>query len=297
MTRRRHASSFVAGLILLGFLAGWTQTARADFRYARMGARPKALGSAFVSLADDANAAYWNPAGLVRDSRVSLMLTNSWMYGISDLTNTYLAMALPRLGAFHFGASWVRLGIKDIYYEDTINLAVAGNMPFLEGLSLGVAGKMFLLAAPGYEQYNDPSYNGGDQDFSFDLGLLYDSGGPWSLGATFYNVIQPKLQLLESTSSPDPVFAEWAAGGSYLFRETLLVTADFRTREGEFNNIVLNGGAEIWFYNALALRTGLEHGLVTIGAGLQDKHWQADFSLETDKNLGNIYMLSFTVRN
>jgi hypothetical protein len=297
MTRRQHTLHWAVGFVLLTLLAGLAPGARADFRHAHMGSRPQALGSAYVSLADDANAAYWNPAGLVRDHRVSLMLTNSWLYGISDITNTYVAMDLPKLAGLHFGASWVRLGIKDLYYEDTINLAVAANMPFLEGLSLGVTGKMFLLAAPGYEQYNDPSYNGGDQGFSFDLGALYDSGGAWTLGATVYNLVETKLQLLESTSDPDPVFTEWAAGGSYLFRETLLVTADFRNREGEVNNIVVHGGAEIWFYHAMVLRTGLSHGLVTLGAGLQDDHWQLDFSLETDKNLGNIFMLSFTVRN
>ena len=297
MNWHRHIARLATGLMLLTVLSVLTAPANADFRFARMGARPKALGSAFVSLADDANAAYWNPAGLVRDSRVSLMLTNSWLYGISDLTNTYLATDLPNIGGLHLGASWVRLGIKDLYNEDTINLAAAGNLPFLDGLSLGVTGKMFLLAAPGYEQYNDPNYNGGDQGYSFDLGLLYDSGGPWSLGAAFYNLVETKLQLLQSTSDPDPIFSEWAAGGSYLFRETLLVTADFRSREGEFNNIVLNGGAEIWFYDAMVLRAGLDNGVVTLGTGLQDDHWQVDFSIETDKKLGNIYMLSFTVRN
>jgi hypothetical protein len=297
MTARRRMRGLAAGLLLMGLLLGVATTARADFRFSRMGARPKALGSAFVSLADDANAAYWNPAGLVRDDRTSLMLTNAWLYGVSDLTNTYIAIDLPRIGGVHLGASWVRLGIKDIYYEDTINLAVAGKTPFLDGLSLGLSGKMFLLAAPGYEQYNDPNYNGGDQGYSFDVGALYDSGGAWTLGATLYNGIETELQLLESTSSPDPIFTEWAAGGSYLFRETLLVTADFRNREGEFTNVVMHGGAEIWFYDAMVLRCGLDHGLVTLGAGLQDKHWQADFTIETDKALGNVYMLSFTVRN
>ena len=38
-----------------------------------------------------------------------------------------------------------------------------------------------------------------------------------------YNVVETKLQLIESTSDPDPVYTEWAAGGSYLFRETLLL--------------------------------------------------------------------------
>jgi len=297
MTGRRQTTRWATGLLLVTILAGWASSARADFRFTRMGARPKAMGSAFVALADDANAAYWNPAGLVRDRRVSLMATNAWMYGIDELTTTYLAADLPQAGPFHLGAAWNRTGIKDLYYEDIINLAVAAETPFLDGLSLGVTGKMFLLSAPGYEQYNDPNYNGGDQGYSFDLGALYDSGGAWTLGGVIYNVTETKLQLIQSTSDPDPVYTEWAAGGSYLFRETLLVTADFRSRNGEWANIVLNGGAEIWFYDAMVLRMGLDNGMVTMGAGLQDKHWEVDFSIETDKALGNIYMLSFTVRN
>ena len=293
MMRHKH----IIPLILLGATLLWAGSARADFRHSGMGARPKAMGSAYVALADDANAAYWNPAGCGQDDRVTLMVTRAWLFGVEGLYNDYLAAQLPSWGDFHFGASWVRLGLEGIYSENTLNLAVSHHMPFLEGLSLGVAGKMFLLEAPGYEQYNDPNYNGGDHDWSMDLGFLYDSGGAWTLGGTLYNLTTPSLQLLENTSSPDPVYTEFAVGGSYYFRDTLLMTADFRDREGEWDNIVLHGGAEIWFYDALVLRTGLDSSMVTLGAGLQDKHWQADFSLETNKKLGNVYMFSFTVRN
>ena len=293
MKRRQLATTMVWLIVSLAVAT----TALADFRHARMGARPKALGSAYVSLVDDANAAYWNPAGLVQDNRASLMATRAWLYGVDDLYNDYICVDIPRWRGLNFGASWVRLGIKDTYSENTLNLAVAAELPFLEGLSGGIAGKLFLLDAPGYEQYNDPYYNGGDHDWSFDVGLHYTAKGPWKLGAVFYNVLQPKLQLISSTANPDPVYSEWAAGGSYLFRDALLVTADFRSREGRLHDIVLHGGAEIWFFNALALRVGLDEGLVTMGAGLQDVHWQADVTLQTDKKLGNVYMLSFTVRN
>lgn len=298
MTRAHLRSTRLwAGLALATFALGSVGEARADFRHQRMGARPKAMGSAFVSLADDANAAYWNPAGLTRGTRLSLMATRAWLYGVSDLSNDYLAAQLPTWGAYHFGASWVRLGIQDLYSEDTINLAVAREMPFLPGLSVGVTGKMFLLSAPGYERYNDPNYNGGDRGFSADVGVLYDSGSAWTLGAAVYNLHQTELQLLDNTSDPDPVFTEWAAGGSWLFRDTLLVTTDLRNRDGQTTNVIVHGGAEIWFFNAMVLRTGMDRGLVTMGAGLQDKHWEADFTVATDRKLGNVYMLSFTVRN
>lgn len=293
---RMNPARWCAALALAAGMTGLAGEARADFRHQYMGARPKAMGSAFVSLADDANAAYWNPAGLTRSNRLALMATRAWMFDTSDLQSDYLAVELPTWRDWHFGASWVRVGIDNLYSEDTLNLAVAREMPFLPGLSVGVAGKMFLLAAPGYEQYNDPNYNGGDHGFSADIGVLYDKGGPWTLGATVYNLHQTKLQLLDNTSNPDPVYTEWAAGGSWLFRKTLLVTADLRNRDGQTTNVVMHGGAEIWFFDALVLRSGMDRGLVTMGAGLQDKRWQADFAVETDRKLGNVYMLSFTVR-
>ncbi len=286
------------GLTLLAMvLAAPAEEAFADFRHPRMGARPRALGSAFVSLADDANATHWNPAGLTQDSRTSFMATRHWLYGLSEISNDYLALDLPPLGPAHLGVSWVHLGIDDLYSEDTLSLGLGFEMPGIEGLSLGLAGKAFLLDAPGYEQYNDPNYGGGDHDWSFDLGFLYRNRPEWSLGGVIYNVTSPTLQLISSTADPDPVYTEWAVGGSYLFRETLLVTADFRDRDGVWDDILMHGGAEIWFFDALVLRAGLDRNLVTMGAGLQDKHWQVDITLETQKELGNVYMLSFTVRN
>jgi hypothetical protein len=291
--RRRNLAAL---LCLLGGFITAAAPAWADFRHARMGARPKALGSAFVSLVDDANATYWNPAGLTRDNRTSVMLTRAWLYSVPDLYNDYLCLALPSHRGVYLGASWVRLGIDDLYAENTINLGLAARAPFLDGLSLGMAGKLFLLEAPGYEQYNDPAYNGGDHDFSLDLGFHYDSGGAWTLGGVLYNLNAPSLQLLTTTSDPDPVYTEYALGGSYIFREILLLSADMRSRDGEWTETIIHGGAEIWFFNALALRAGLDGGLVTMGVALQDVNWQADFTLETNKQLGNVYMLSFTVR-
>jgi hypothetical protein len=36
---------------------------------------------------------------------------------------------------------------------------------------------------------------------------------------------------------------------------------------------------------------------VSMGFGLQDKHWQVDVALESVAELGNVYVLSFTVRD
>jgi len=292
MTRRARLSLLAA----CALLALATQ-ALADFRHTRMGARPRALGSAFVSLADDANATLWNPAGLANDDRLSVMATRAWMFSVAELNHDYLTVDIPSWHGVNFGASFVRLGIDDVYYEDAYSLAMAVRVPFLDGLSVGAAAKVFRLAAPAYEQYNDPAYNDGDTGFAADLGFHYDSGGAWTLGGVVYNLNEPYLQLLNTTTDPDPVYSQFALGGSYLFRDTLMLSCDLRSREGGWGNSALHGGAEIWFFDAMALRAGLNQGMVTMGVGLQDVHWQTDVSLETHNELGNVYLLSFTVRN
>lgn len=293
MRARRLVTTLLAGALAVAAAT----PALADFRHARPGARPRALGSAFVALADDANAAYWNPAGLTRDDRASLVLTRAWLYGVEDLGNDYVCADLPPWRGLSFGLSWVRLGIDDLYSEDTINLAVAARAPFLDGLSLGAAAKLLRLDAPGYERYNDPAYAGADNAVAVDLGFHYAGGKAWTLGGVFHNVNEPELSLVTTTDRPDPAYAEWALGGSYLFRETLLVTVDVRSREDGLLDTALRGGAEIWFFDALALRAGMDAGTTAMGVGLQDVHWQADFALENNRPLGNVYVLSFTVRN
>lgn len=74
-SRRGRRTGALAGLILASIaLPAWAQTndevtAALQFDFSPPGARSLALGNAFVGLADDATAAYANPAGLLRLTR------------------------------------------------------------------------------------------------------------------------------------------------------------------------------------------------------------------------------------
>lgn len=270
--------------------------ARADFRHARMGPRPRALGSAFVSVADDANAVYWNPAGMTQLERFEITGCRTMLYAVEELSNDYLSAVYnwERFGAV--GISWVRLDLEDIYYENTINFAYARKAPLIEGLSLGASVKLLILSAPGYEKYNDPAYGGRVIEPSVDIGVHYRPKQNWAIGAVAYNINEPKLQLLETTKHPDPVYRDFALGGSYIFRGLLLVTFDLRTRYGEFSNTIGRLGSEIWFFEAVALRGGFEQERMTAGLGLKGNRWQIDMMLETHNELGNTYQFSATIR-
>jgi long-subunit fatty acid transport protein len=59
-----------------------------------IGARATAMGSAFVSVADDASAIYWNPAGVARVSKnVATINHAAWL---ADTSFTQAAYLLPR---------------------------------------------------------------------------------------------------------------------------------------------------------------------------------------------------------
>jgi hypothetical protein len=284
----------VAAIIILTALPG---ALRADFRHARMGPRPRAMGSAFVGVADDANAIYWNPAGMIMVSRFEITGCRSSLYDVSELSNDYVAGVYNFTSRLAVGASWTRLELKDIYHEDTINLGIALSIPRFEDLSIGGALKIFTLGAPGYEKYNDPSYEGNVNKASLDLGLYYHSPSRvWSMGFVVYNVNEPKLQLLKTTGRPDPVYRDFALGGSYMFSGLLLVSYDLRTRYGEFNDIIGRLGSEIWFFEAVALRGGFERENMTAGFALKGKRWQVDLMLETHYDLGNSYQFGLTIR-
>ncbi len=289
----RLLAAFSACILLLAVIAG---PARADFRHCRVGPRPRAMGSAFVGVSDDVNAVYWNPAGITQIGRFELTGCTSMLYNVENLSNNYAAAAYNWHGMFAFGMSWVRLELKDIYHEDTINLGIARTVPWLKGLSIGASLKLFTLAAPGYEKYNDPSYEGSVTKPSCDIGVHYRSGGAWTLGAVIYNVNEPGLKLLSTTKTPDPVYRDAAIGASYLFRELLLLSFDLRSRQGKLSNAIGRIGSEIWFFDAVALRGGFERENMTAGLGLKGQRWQVDVMLETHYDLGNSYQFSSTIR-
>jgi hypothetical protein len=282
-------------IILAAVLPG---PALADFRHTRRGPRPAAMGSAFVGVADDANSIYWNVAGMVNVNRFEITGCRSSLYAVAELSNDYVAGVYALKGRrFAFGASWTRLELKDIYHEDTVNLGVAGTVPRLDGLSLGAAVKIFTVAAPGYEKYNDPAYEGSVNRASLDLGALYHPvHKPWSVGFAVYNVNEPKLQLLKTTNTPDPVYRQYTLGLSYLFSDLLLVSYDLTTRYGRLDNIVGRLGSEIWFFDAVALRGGFERENLTAGIALKGRRWQIDLMLHTHYDLGNSYQFGLTVR-
>jgi hypothetical protein len=85
------------------------------------GARPGGMGESFVSIADDATATYWNPAGMAFQNRrqISLMHSN-WLPQLSsDFYYDYATMVQPMgaIGALGMSLTYLNLGEQVITGE------------------------------------------------------------------------------------------------------------------------------------------------------------------------------------
>jgi hypothetical protein len=78
---------------------------------AGVGARALGMGSAFTAIADNADAPYWNPAGLafISSSEITTMQTKL----STDTDHYYVSYVRPALGGA-IGVSWVQIGLGNI---------------------------------------------------------------------------------------------------------------------------------------------------------------------------------------
>ncbi|MCK4408559.1 MAG: hypothetical protein KAW67_00645, partial [Candidatus Eisenbacteria sp.] len=217
-------------------------------------------------------------------------------YSVDGLSED-AALASYGTGSMGYGVGWMRTGAADLYNEDTL-LAGYGTETPIDGLAAGVTLKRFSVGAPGYEYYNDPNFaSGGDDAYSADLGALYRRG-KWSVGGTVRNLGDPELQLISTTAPEDldPVVSELRLGGSYLFRDVMMMTAEWRAPrevpEYYENRYSINLGTEVWFYDAFALRAGMNRDRITAGLGMRTKHVQIDVALLSERRIGSLYRLS-----
>ena len=92
-------------------------TAAAKVLSIPIGSRALAMGAAFVSVADDATALYWNPAGIGRlESTEFVFMHSNWL---ADLRYDFVGLTIPvsQLGTFGLSFSALTMGEMEITTE------------------------------------------------------------------------------------------------------------------------------------------------------------------------------------
>ena len=114
---------FIVSLISAATPLGADEGAHAaEFLSHGVGARALGMGSAFVAVADDATATYWNPAGLTKVKKHSFSAMYSDTFGSGEggwlnkglVTYNFINYVYQIEDIGSLGLSWIRLGIDDI---------------------------------------------------------------------------------------------------------------------------------------------------------------------------------------
>lgn len=127
----------------------------AEFLSHGVGARALGMGSMFVSVADDATATYWNPAGLAQIKKHAFSAMYSESFGIDG--GRFLGKGLVQYNFVNYiqqienigtvGISWIRLGVDDIpltTFVDKNGNGILGDFDDKNNNKIKEAGELYI---------------------------------------------------------------------------------------------------------------------------------------------------------
>ncbi len=251
------------------------------------GARSAALGSAYVALADDATAGYWNAAGLSALSSRQVHLTHSEHFS-GLIQRDFVAIARPGRLLHGMALSLVRMGVDDIHFTelpDPLQPPSTDNRPliasteqsadyalYLSGsrrvgarLSLGLSAKAIYRQVASINAYG----------FGLDLGVRYQLSHQIALAANVRDITT--TPIVWNTDSTDRIQPSLLLGVAYAIpiaegqTTALLSTRSGGDASAATDDVPLNAGLE-YRHRYIALRAGLEEGRQSFGLGLTPHH-------------------------
>lgn len=264
------------------------------------GSRAAAMGEAQVALANDANAIYWNPAGLALSNKAQLAVTHlEWL---ENINHNFAAITFRGFGGT-LGLAFTTQTIPGIELRDKptaeplgtfdardVAFALAYGKKWNDNLAVGVALKGL------YEKIYLNSATG----FAVDVGLNWQSPvAALRLGAAMQNLGSMSALIDEKIKLPSVI----RFGLAYQLSKSengngVTLVADHLTyfEGGAFPS----AGAEWWLRGALALRAGYQLGRenrgLTAGVGASLGNYRLDYGFAAYQNdLGQTQSFSIAV--
>ncbi len=267
-----------------------------DFEELGVSARAIGLGGAYVAVACDPSAIYYNPSGSARTKTYSVLLMHAESFG-GIVKNNYLGIILPSEKQ-SFGLGVLHNGIPDIKLTtlpDTTQPPSDTNPPIIDrkvntnhwvlylnyGLRITAHFLLGVNAKLIYQTYGIASCFG----MGVDLGATLTSLAGLDFGLRIRNLTTSPLFWDTKTKemiSPRPGLGFARTFG--LGRDYLLLSCEIvgNLDDGLANlQWTENIGIEYSLRQTLAARFGLYHRLITLGLGLSYKRFFLDYAYQT----------------
>ena len=236
-------------------------TNAASFLKIGAGARATGLGGAFVAVANDASAGYWNPAGLAQLPRPVISLADRVPVMDTDYASMAVASPIWKLGYLGLNAIYYGCGDVPVYDSHGVSKGVLTDREAavilsyaykLNQLSVGVNGKYI------YQDIADDFVSTESDGIGADVSVLYEIFRSLTVGATFHSNYEMTSNADGTLSGESPLNIR--AGVHYLGDmgedNSLSFMMDFD--QSRLYPLKLHLGTELILYDTFALRAGLD---------------------------------------
>jgi len=265
------------------------------------GARSLALGKAYIAVADEASATYWNPAALVQLDRFEITGLFTSLWGVASYS--FIGFVYPTTKYGNLGLSVVRLASGE--FEKYTPIYDETNLTEIKGFTQGVFDVSDMAIILGYSKKVKDKLSIGigtkyitrrvdihvDSYLSIDAYLFIErlNGFPLRIGAAVQNLLWTRL----SGESYDIIPFNLRIGvGYWTLKNKLLFSFDLQQDIGigeKYNvrggNLSFHLGCEYLPLNFIALRIGFEgeYGIgirePTAGVGVKYGDYRIDYAL------------------
>ncbi|MFH1416306.1 MAG: PorV/PorQ family protein [Elusimicrobiota bacterium] len=296
--RVKNSISVLVALIYIGavgqFALNWAEeTGKGGMPGAFMswgaGARSLGMGKAFVALADDSTATYWNPAGLANISRNEITALHAILWG--GTVYDYVSYVHPTSSGGTFGFSGTRLFLGGFEGRDAKNRKTHTfeDIQSAYGISYGQKVMEYLSIGANLKKMSHTLDDHASGSYIIDASAMYSPIEYLNIGLNMQNL----LALTFGTSDKLPIVTRF--GLNYkLLREKLSIGVDMTAKIGWVGGMPLNIGAEYWAMEYLALRMGMDPQEFNMGFGLRYDDYGVDYAYASHE-LGGSHRISATI--
>ncbi|MDQ3170895.1 MAG: conjugal transfer protein TraF [Acidobacteriota bacterium] len=239
--------------VLLGFLLLALSAAPISAQpFETTSARALGMGGAFVAVADDVSAVWWNPAGLASGALFSVVVERSQFD--RERTGLFGAPSPADRSAFFLAAGSLPLGLSYVSARETYAAQGPADEAIVRDLITRQAGATvvqslsdFVVVAATLKYVRGSAATGllngtdlgeaadglereGSNAFDADIGVMVNAGA-LKAGLTFRNVTSPAFEATDGTELELPWLAR--VGVSYLVTPSMTVAADVDLRTVE----------------------------------------------------------------
>jgi len=258
MSRKMMIASIVLAVILI-----IGHPSFASLSYLFEGARPMAMGGAFVAVADDANTIFFNPAGLGLLKNAEILTAYTQSFGDVNYYKIASYYSLSDYGTLAIGGDQVNVESIPITNEygtpETIGISNYTKRILLVSFSKNINNNLsFGINLKRYEEYFEALSSSGSGHGS-SIGILYRPAKWLSLGVNLEDYL--RTRFVYGNNLEEGIPASMLIGFCFQPTEKVIVATDIvknNLARDDKNNLAYKAGTEIKFMNWLFVRFGYQ---------------------------------------